>query len=182
MKLIAVTTLLLLHTLSANGSEMGTAVDAINEWNDIHKIEKVVRKLSKELQEWEKALVYSNFGWRLLREGEYKQAEKYFRKSARYNEKSYEVIGLALSLFNQGRYNASLKVVQKMLEKEGREQIIPKAYKESAHYLLGINYLQLKQKRRACNHWRSSSQIRKKQSSKDSYQEKSLQEMRQHCR
>lgn len=182
MKLIALLLPLLLHPLTGYASEMGRAIDAINQLSDTDKIEEIVRQSAKGMERWEKVIVYSNFGWKLNSAGEYKRAEKYFRKSRRYNPKQYEVIGLAISLFNQGKYRASLKVVEALMQKEAEGLLIPKVHKESALYVLGINHQQLKRPKRACSDWKSSYQVRGKGSDKHSYGRKSLKAFKQHCK
>ncbi len=173
--------LLIPLTLPVHADPLEDALQAINQIKDMRKAGKVVRKVTKGLQRWEKSIVYSTLGWKFNAEGEYKKAEKYFRKAYKTSDKHYEVIGIAIALFNQEKYKTSLKVINDMLKREDPEHVIPKEFKESANYVLGINHLQLKKRKKACSYWERSYAIRGKKSEEDSYGAKSLDLLRQHC-
>ncbi|HIJ23970.1 MAG TPA: hypothetical protein HPP65_13270 [Gammaproteobacteria bacterium] len=169
-------------SLSLHASEMDQAINAINNLNNMNNLEraeKVVHSAVKPLRKREKSIVYSTFGWKLISKSEYVRAEHYFRKAGRYNDKSYEVIGLAIALLNQEKYRASIEVLDNMLNKESDPLNIPKRYRESANYVLGVNYYQLNKLNKACLHWGVAYQVRKRKSEKGSYGQKSRQKIKQ---
>jgi tetratricopeptide (TPR) repeat protein len=174
---------LLLSTLllkSAYGNALGEALEAVEKVQNLSKAQQIARQASAGLEDWEKSIVYDALGWRLNREKEYKLAERSFRKARKLSGNHYEVIGIAIALFNQGRYDDSLKTLKKMLKRDSRSAV-PKAIKEAANYVLGINYQQLERLPQACIHWDRSFRLTIRKSDPNSYGIKSRQLIREHC-
>ena len=162
------------------GNPLGEALDAVEALKDLDNASRSARTISSGLEDWEKSIVYASLGWKLNSEKEYKQAEKVFRKARKLSGNHYEVIGIAIAQFNQGKYKRSLKTIQKMLKRDQRSAV-PKAYKESANYVLGINYQQLDKLAQACIHWDRSYRLTIRKSDPNSYGMKSYNLIRQHC-
>lgn len=177
-------TLLLLSLLftPAYGNDLSEALATVEALQDYKKAEQVARKATKGLAGWKKAIVYSTLGWKLIDSGKYKKAEKIFKRAKKYSGNYYEIIGIAIARYNQGKYRDSLKIARKTLNKESPDAPIPGSYLEAINYILGINLQELNKLPSACIHWDRAYRIGKRHKSRDAYGEKSYKLIKQHCK
>ncbi len=182
MKFVVPLLLLLALPFShVSANTLGEALAAVKSLQDLDQASHVVARFSDTLEEWEQAIVYTSLGWKLNAEERYRQAEKAFRRGRKLSGKHYEVIGIAIAQFNQKKYKRSLKTIQSMLKRDEKHPV-PKSYKESANYILGINYQELNKLRLACIHWDRAYRLTIRKSDLDSHGMKSYKLIQQHCK